>query len=986
MQLRATRKIWAVATAAATLLGGLALGAGTAHAADGDSIAVQNNPQSYPTLTVTSPAGSPDTVNGHKFTALRIGYYQGATEGTAPAGDNGDYAKAVDVRTDATTAGGAAQDTLTIIAGILPTIDEDANTAGVQNGYANSQYASANNPTGYISDNYLGYSGTANPTATAALAAALAADANIQKMIAVGNSDYNNIFSGTGATDASGQTATAYIERGIRTDGLPGVVQGVYLVAAADGSTQASIAGTELTGTSGADTSLRAYGVLDASGAPLSLGAVTAEPAAKEPSASDLQVTKQVALQNADGTLDGGYANEVTATKGQLVRYKATSSAPAEGLGKYAVGSDLQQFVYRIVDTPSAGQTVITKGGENPTDKDGNVLYKGTVPAAKFTFTYRTADGRTGTVDNVYTHTGTDNMANYSFRMGMWEDGGRWGVKDGRIQLSETTAYTVDSFVADGVKSLYAGISYGDVEPPADATLTAVSFEYSAVITAEPSGNGDAGDAGTGNAGTGDAGTGNAGTGNAGTVDVTSGLRMVKHYLYVTGADGKLTTDDKGERDEFSSAGTATVHVRKAVEPDPEPEPVAPQVTKQVALQNADGTLDGGYAAEVTATKGQLVRYKLTSDMPSKGFQSAVGETPMWSTVFVDAPAAGQTVLLGGSDPTDAQGDVVYEGDVPMARMTYSYENADGSSGSVAYAFDADQWLAKVWKDDNGDGSIQTAEVRASKKTVVAADGSSRLYLNQPRDWGFVNRQLPAGAHWTSVSLEYSAVITADSGDVANAFEVHQGSTDAEDGMPAISTAPATATVHAKPAPVPTFDLKFTVVDSASGKGIAGARFSLEENGAKASKTVRAARALASQAIKSSDSSLVDAAMPIAYVTEATSDAHGVVSFSGLPAGSYSITQTATADGYNADELPTFLVIIDSDGKASFTGTGAHADLVGADGTIRNVKLPSAITQLPLTGDDGVDAFVACMVLLAVVAGVGVIRLRSVRAGRSERA
>ena len=482
------KKLFAGVAAAATLLGGMALGAGTATAAEGDELTLDTALKKYPALSVQSEPGDPSTVQGHKFTALRLGWYRSAIEGATPEGANGTFAKSVDVGTDATTAGGATQDTRTIMNDILKTIDEDPKTDGVQNGYAGSEYETDNNPMGYIVANYAGYGTTAKDTTSATkpwsgllrdFVTKLAANDDIKKMIAVGHSDYYNIYSNDpNATDdprdfvldENTQTATAYIKRGYKgPNGIAGVMPGVYLIIdTTDPTALPMFTGTKLSAFVG-----NHYDFVDVLGnynEGLDLGNVVVK-------SNAVKTSKKVALENADGTLAGDYATEVTAPKGQLVRYQLTSEVPAKGFESYP-GED--SWATRFVDLPAKGQTALIKGGTNPTDDDGNVLFEGTVPGMKVTFNYENADGTTGSIESLK----SDNL----WKVKQWKESGNFAPVDGNIQTAELGAWDVDYLVADGKAHLYLGMpswKFINEQLPEGAHWTTAVTEYSAVITAD---------------------------------------------------------------------------------------------------------------------------------------------------------------------------------------------------------------------------------------------------------------------------------------------------------------------------------------------------------------------------------------------------------------------------------------------------------------------------------------------------------------------
>lgn len=101
------------------------------------------------------------------------------------------------------------------------------------------------------------------------------------------------------------------------------------------------------------------------------------------------------------------------------------------------------------------------------------------------------------------------------------------------------------------------------------------------------------------------------------------------------------------------------------------------------------------------------------------------------------------------------------------------------------------------------------------------------------------------------------------------------------------------------------------------------------------------------------------------YGTSQASDNNGNVIFSGLKAGTYTVTETHAPQGYMSTFLPSFTVTIDENGDATF-----DKDAFGlVDTTAKTVKNVKSITQLPLTGAAGTTLFT---VVALLVAGVGV--------------
>lgn len=103
-----------------------------------------------------------------------------------------------------------------------------------------------------------------------------------------------------------------------------------------------------------------------------------------------------------------------------------------------------------------------------------------------------------------------------------------------------------------------------------------------------------------------------------------------------------------------------------------------------------------------------------------------------------------------------------------------------------------------------------------------------------------------------------------------------------------------------------------------------------------------------------------------------SADKTGLVQLKGLAAGTYTVEETAAPTDYAQNFKVTFTVVIDNDGKVTFTQnalnqvTPSNNGTVNATATVKNVK---SITQLPLTGAAGTTLFT---VVALLVAGAGV--------------
>lgn len=117
----------------------------------------------------------------------------------------------------------------------------------------------------------------------------------------------------------------------------------------------------------------------------------------------------------------------------------------------------------------------------------------------------------------------------------------------------------------------------------------------------------------------------------------------------------------------------------------------------------------------------------------------------------------------------------------------------------------------------------------------------------------------------------------------------------------------------------------------------------------------------------------------------ATSNESGVVKFSSLAAGTYTVKETKAPEGYMNTMLPSFTVTIKDDGCIEF-GADAIWNLVtpssnngvakDATATVKNVN---SITQLPLTGAAGITLLVVVAALLAAACMLVAMRSRMLK-------
>lgn len=369
------KKLAAGVVAAATMIGGLAIGASVANASVGESLKlapVDTNLKEH--LYVRSAQGAPEAVAGHTFTAVRLGTYLGGVEAADPEGaptDDGDgnvvhYASQVNVGTQTY----ADVDIASIAASILGELDEDSSTEGTQNGYAGSDYAKSNNPIGYVAANYAGYGSTSKDTTSATkpwagllrdFVTKIAANEQIQSLIAKGagkgSADYN-AWSATGKSDADSNTATADLW----------VRSGMYLIMdTTDGAnTLPMLAGTKITSSNG----IVHYDAVGNYNAGMSLGLVNV----KAP--DTLAFSKQVKHKDA---ADSTYATTMTGKKDDRITYRLEGNVPQGEVTKYMFvdrperGQNLNMYSFHVFATDDSGK-VVKDFGTGANDGESGIM------------------------------------------------------------------------------------------------------------------------------------------------------------------------------------------------------------------------------------------------------------------------------------------------------------------------------------------------------------------------------------------------------------------------------------------------------------------------------------------------------------------------------------------------------------------------------------------------------------------------------------
>lgn len=364
------KKLAAGIVATATMIGGLAIGAGAANASVGESLDVAPvDTNLREDLFVRSAQGAPETVEGHTFTAVRLGTYLGGVVGPEPGSDsvyNSHYASQVNVGTQTYS----DIDVASVAASILNGLDEDSSADGVQNGYAGSDYAKSNNPIGYVAANYAGYGSTSKDTTSATkpwagllrdFVTKIAANEQIQSLIAKGagkgSADYN-AWSATGKADADSNTATANLW----------VRSGMYLIVdtTEGANTLPMFAGTKITSANGGVH----YDALGNYNAGMSLGLVNV----KAP--DTLAFSKQVKHKDA---VDSTYATTMTGKRNDKITYRLEGNVPQSEVTKYMfvdrpeIGQDLDMYTFHVFATDDSG-TVVKDFGTGANDGKSGIM------------------------------------------------------------------------------------------------------------------------------------------------------------------------------------------------------------------------------------------------------------------------------------------------------------------------------------------------------------------------------------------------------------------------------------------------------------------------------------------------------------------------------------------------------------------------------------------------------------------------------------
>ncbi|MBT1181741.1 SpaH/EbpB family LPXTG-anchored major pilin [Bifidobacterium sp. CP2] len=105
---------------------------------------------------------------------------------------------------------------------------------------------------------------------------------------------------------------------------------------------------------------------------------------------------------------------------------------------------------------------------------------------------------------------------------------------------------------------------------------------------------------------------------------------------------------------------------------------------------------------------------------------------------------------------------------------------------------------------------------------------------------------------------------------------------------------------------------------------------------------------------------------------------NGVFTVTGLKAGTYTVTETKTPEGFMTAVKAKFTVTIDKDGNVSYQENGMFG-LVSGDASAIKVKNVKNVTELPKTGAAGIALFVVLAGLLAGAAATVFAKSRATK-------
>ena len=366
---------------------------------------------------------------------------------------------------------------------------------------------------------------------------------------------------------------------------------------------------------------------------------------------------------------------------------------------------------------------------------------------------------------------------------------------------------------------------------------------------------------------------------------------------------------------------------------------VTPAVSLGAATKVDNGTGDGAYAATVSLPAGIYLFVDNTdaTDAITKAVPMIVASGEVNTDKQLVDPTKGATVNFKNTKNED-QTKKVDEGSASIGD-TLNYTLTGKVSNPAPASF--------VFTDRPGVGLT----IKADTEFTVTADGQAvptSDYMVGGLDTDLVgdgvktftvtlnNLEKYAGK---TITVKYAATINdqaAGQDGVVNGIQKNDGSYDE--------------------VPTKLLSFSFTKVDAA-GNGVQGATFTLS-------------------VAEGQTGSLPTNPGPTTVVD---SNADGIVTFSGLKAGTYTVTETKVANGYQ-NVTAKFTVDLKADDGTYTISKTAVSDPFGlvdaADKTVLNVK---SITQLPLTGAAGTAMFTVIGLLLAGAAATVALKSRETK-------
>lgn len=354
-----------------------------------------------------------------------------------------------------------------------------------------------------------------------------------------------------------------------------------------------------------------------------------------------------------------------------------------------------------------------------------------------------------------------------------------------------------------------------------------------------------------------------------------------------------------------------------------------------------------GTPAIVATTVNGLTNLTIAADkVTGQGNITTVGEFNAKNANPLTPPA--KTAKVGA---VDVNGNTVNVGDT--VNFTVSATVPASAANYDSYPFTITDTASKglqvaaptaftVQKKTGQTGKLETVD---STPYTVAQTGAATTETGTTTTIKFADAKTLAGK---TIVVSYTGVVTKDAlnglgGSVNNKATVTTNGDTSEAGETKSNT----------------YGFQFTKIGvDKDANALAGAKFVVEKGGSYLAQDENGAWSLAEN--KNSAKVFTSA------------ETTGLVQIKGLAAGTYTVEETEAPTSYAQNFKVTFTVVIDNDGKVTFTQdalkqvTPSNNGTVNATATVKNVK---SITQLPLTGAAGTTLFTV-VALLVAAAGV----------------